>query len=130
MKINREKEGLLLGIRILDFADEKDSFCSKLLADLGAYVIKVERPGGDPSRKIGPFLGNSPHPERSLFFFHNNTNKLGITLNLEHREGKKIFYRLLEKADVLVESFSPGHLKELGLGFEALSGINTKLILV
>jgi len=130
LKINREKEGLLLGIRILDFADEKDSFCSKLLADLGAYVIKVERPGGDPSRKIGPFLGNSPHPERSLFFFHNNTNKLGITLNLEHREGKKIFYRLLEKADVLVESFSPGHLKELGLGFEALSGINTKLILV
>jgi crotonobetainyl-CoA:carnitine CoA-transferase CaiB-like acyl-CoA transferase len=130
MEAKGQKDSFRRGIRILDLADEKASFCSKLLADMGAYVIKVERPGGDPSRKIGPFLGNCPHPERSLFFFYNNINKLGITLNLEHREGKRIFCRLVEKADVVVESFSPGYLKELGLGFEVLSGINPKLILV
>lgn len=124
------RNSLLQGIRILDLADEKASFCSKLLADMGAYVIKVERPGGDPSRKIGPFFGNSRHPERSLSFFHNNTNKLGITLNLEHPEGKKIFCTLVEKADLVVESFSPGHLNDLGLGFEVLIGRNPNLILV
>jgi len=130
MEAKHQKDGLLKRVRILDLADEKASFCAKLLADMGASVIKVERPGGDTSRRIGPFLGNFPHPERSLFFYHNNTNKLGITLNLEHHEGKRIFCRLVEKADVVVESFSPGHLKELGLGFEVLSGINPELILV
>ena len=79
--MEEKKEGLLSGIRILDLADEKASFCSKLLADLGAYVIKIEKPGGDPSRRIGPFLGNSFHPEKSLSFYYNNTNKLGVTLN-------------------------------------------------
>jgi len=121
---------LLEGIRILDLADEKASFCAKLLADMGASVIKVERPGGDVSRKMGPFLGDFPHPERSLFFLHNNTNKLGITLNLEHSEGKRIFRRLVDRVDVVVESFSPGYLKDLGLSFEILSRTNPKLILV
>ena len=74
MEARHQQDSLLKGVRILDFADEKASFCSKLLADMGACVIKVERPGGDPSRKIGPFLGNSPHPERNLFFFYHNTN--------------------------------------------------------
>ena len=77
---------LLDGIRILDLADEKGSFCSKVLADMGASVIKVEKPGGDPSRKIGPFWGNSPTPEKSLFFSYHNTNKRGITLDLEMKE--------------------------------------------
>src|SRR4030043_1096391 len=79
---------------------------------------------------MGPFLGDFPHPERSLFFLHNNTNKLGITLNLEHSEGKRIFRRLVDRVDVVVESFSPGYLKDLGLSFEILSGTNPKLILV
>jgi len=130
MEAKSKKDGLLEGIRVLDLADEKASFCSKLLADMGASVIKIERPGGDPSRKIGPFLGDSSHPERSLFFFHNNTNKLGITLNLEHIEGKKIFSRLVERADIMVESFPPGYLGELGLDFEMLGETNPKLILV
>lgn len=103
-----EREDLLAGIQVLDLADEKASFCSKLLADLGAYVIKVERPGGDSSRKIGPFLGSSPHPERSLFFYYHNTNKLGITLNLEHPMGRKIFLRLIKRMDIVVETFPPG----------------------
>ena len=129
MQATDQRDRLLEGIRILDLADEKASFCTKLLADMGASVIKVERPGGDLSRKIGPFLGDSPHPERSLFFLHHNTNKLGITLNLEHSEGKKIFRKMVDRADVVVESFSPGTLKGLGLSFEILSRTNPKLIL-
>lgn len=70
---------MLRHIRILDLADEKASFCSKLLADLGACVIKVEKPGGDSSRRIGPFQDNLGKKGNSLFFEYNNTNKLGIT---------------------------------------------------
>jgi crotonobetainyl-CoA:carnitine CoA-transferase CaiB-like acyl-CoA transferase len=118
---------LLRGLQVLDLADEKASFCSKLLADLGARVIKVERPGGDPSRKIGPFLEDSPNPEKGLFFFHNNTNKLGITLNLEHDNGKEIFFKLLRKTDVVVET-SPDYLRQNGLGFDVLHIENIGLI--
>ena len=124
------KEDLLAGIQVLDLADEKASFCSKLLADLGARVIKIERPGGDSSRKIGPFLRGVPNPERSLFFYHNNTNKLGITLNLEHEDGKEIFLKLLKKTDIVIETFRPNYLRQIGLGFDVLSRINLKLILV
>ena len=120
---------LLKGLRVLDLADEKASFCSKLLADMGAYVIKVEKPGGDSSRDIGPFWNDTPHPEKSLFFWYHNTNKRGITLNIEHNSGREIFCRLLKKTDIVVETFPPGYLKELGLGFEVLRDINPKLIL-
>jgi crotonobetainyl-CoA:carnitine CoA-transferase CaiB-like acyl-CoA transferase len=121
---------LLKGLQILDLADERASFCSKLLADLGALVIKIERPGGDPSRKMSPFLDDLPNPERSLSFFHNNTDKLGITLNLDHEDGKKIFLELLQKTDVVVESFPQDYLRQIGLGFDVLSLVNQKLILV
>ncbi len=130
MEIKEEKGGLLQDIRILDLADEKASFCSKILADLGATVIKVEKPGGDSSRKIGPFLENLTHPEKSLFFHYNNTNKLGITLNIENNAGREIFFRLLKRTDVVVETFPPGYLEDLGLGFEVLNEINPGLILV
>ena len=130
MNVTSEGDSLLREIRVLDLADEKASFCSKLLADMGACVIKVEKPGGDASRAIGPFLRNSPHPERSLFFCYNNTNKLGITLNLENRDGREIFCRLVKGTDIVIETFPPGYLKELGLGFEILSELNPRLILV
>jgi len=122
--------GLLEGIRILDLADEKASFCSKLFADMGARVIKVEKPGGDPSRRIGPFLGKTPDPEKSLFFYYHNANKLGITLDLEHEEGKKIFLKLLKGTDIVVETFRPGYLKEIGLDFDSLKGTDPKRIWV
>jgi len=125
----REKKGLLTEIRVLDLSDEKGSFCSKLLADMGAYVIKVEKPGGNSSRMIGPFWGGSPHPERSLSFFYNNTNKFGITLNLECDAGRELLAQLISKTDVVVESFPPGYLDTLGLGFDALSEINPRLIM-
>jgi crotonobetainyl-CoA:carnitine CoA-transferase CaiB-like acyl-CoA transferase len=118
---------LLKGLQVLDLADEKASFCSKLLADLGARVIKIEKPGGDPSREIGPFLEDSPNPERSFFFFHNNTNKLGITLNLEHENGKEIFFKLLRKTDVVVET-SPDYIRQNGLSCDALHIENIRLI--
>jgi len=130
MNVTPENETLLGGIRVLDLADEKAGFCSKLLADMGAWVIKIEKPGGDTSRGVGPFLNNSPHPERSLFFYYNNTNKLGITLNLEDSAGREVFCRLLKRTDIVVETFPPGYLKKLGLGFEVLSEINPRLILV
>jgi benzylsuccinate CoA-transferase BbsE subunit len=117
------------GLRVLDLADEKASFCSKLLADMGAEVIKVERPGGDASRWIGPFWGNMPHPEKSLSFWYNNTSKLGITLNLENELGQEIFRRLSNRTDVIVETFPPGYLEGLGLSYEALSEANPGLIL-
>lgn len=122
--------GPLSGIKVLDLADEKGSFTSKLLADLGAHVIKIERPGGDSSQRIGPFLENLPHQERSLSFFYKNINKFGITLNLEREEGRGIFLRLVKKSDVLVETFPPDYLKRLGLGYEVLSKTNPKIIMV
>jgi crotonobetainyl-CoA:carnitine CoA-transferase CaiB-like acyl-CoA transferase len=120
---------LLAGLRVLDLADEKSCFCSKLLADMGAEVIKVERPGGDASRWIGPFWGNMTHPEKSLSFWYNNTSKLGITLCLESKEGQGIFLRLASKADVVVETFPPGYLRKIGLNYEVLSEKNPRLIL-
>jgi crotonobetainyl-CoA:carnitine CoA-transferase CaiB-like acyl-CoA transferase len=119
----------LAGLRVLDLADEKASFCSKLLADMGADVIKVERPGGDVSRWAGPFWNNMPHPEKSLSFWYNNTSKLGVTLNLETEEGGEIFHRLSNRADVIVETSPPGYLDGLGLGYEALRETNPGLIL-
>ena len=119
----------LAGLRVLDLADEKASFCSKLLADMGADVIKVEKPGGDASRWLGSFWGNTPHPEKSLSFWYNNTGKLGTTLNLESQEGQDIFRRLINRTDVIVETFPPGYLDGLGLGYEALREANPGLVM-
>jgi crotonobetainyl-CoA:carnitine CoA-transferase CaiB-like acyl-CoA transferase len=121
---------LLSGITVLDLADEKASYCSKLMADMGARVIKIEQPGGDPSRTIGPFFNDTLQPEKSLSFWYHNTNKLGITLNLEHSDGRDIFRRLLTNADIVVETFPPGRLRDLGLDFESLGKINPGVILV
>jgi crotonobetainyl-CoA:carnitine CoA-transferase CaiB-like acyl-CoA transferase len=120
--------GPLAGLRILELADETGHFCGKLLSDLGADVVKIEPPGGERSRRIGPFLDDIPHPERSLFFWYYNTSKRGITLNLETADGRQLFRRLAIAADVIVETFRPGILTSLGLGYEALSGENSRLI--
>jgi len=125
-----ESFGLLSPYRVLDLADEKGIFCGKLLGDLGADVIKVERPGGDPVRNHGPFYHDEPHPERSLFWFAFNTNKRGITLNIETADGQEIFRRLARTADFVVESFAPGYMDSLGLGYRDLEKINPRLIMV
>jgi len=120
---------VLNGLRVLDLADEKGMFCSKLLADMGADVIKIEPPGGAPARNIGPFVKDEPHPERSLYFWYHNTSKRGITLNLESGEGQEILRRLIGTADVMVETFPPGYLKELSLDYEVLKELNPCLIM-
>jgi crotonobetainyl-CoA:carnitine CoA-transferase CaiB-like acyl-CoA transferase len=93
-------------LRVLDLAGQIGLYCTKQLADLGADVIKIEPPGGDPMRKIGPFYQNEVHPEKSLYWFHFNTNKKSITLDIETEEGREIFRKLAKTADIVVETFS------------------------
>jgi benzylsuccinate CoA-transferase BbsE subunit len=116
-------------LRVLDLAGPMGLYCTKQLADLGADVIKVEPPGGDPSRSVGPFYHDEPDPEKSLYWFHFNTSKRSITLNIEAADGKDIVRRLVAKADIMVETFPPGYLDSLGLGYSALKEINPRLIL-
>ncbi|MBI4641363.1 MAG: CoA transferase [Candidatus Tectomicrobia bacterium] len=125
-----EKGAALHGIRVLELADEKGEFCGKLFADMGADVVKIEPPGGSPTRRIGPFKDDLPHLDRSLHFWHYNTSKRGITLNLETVDGREIFKRLVEKADLLIETFPPGYIGRLKLGYEQLSQINPRLVMV
>jgi len=104
--------------------------CSRILADLGANVIKIERPGtGDAARTIGPFFGDDPHPDKSVLFFYLNRNKKGVTLDLKTKAGVKMAKELIAQADVLLENFAPRVLPSLGLGFETLERINPRLVL-
>ncbi|MFC1965591.1 CaiB/BaiF CoA transferase family protein, partial [Chloroflexota bacterium] len=123
-------EGMLSPYRVLDLTDERGLLCGKLLGDLGADVIKVERPGGDPARNIGPFYHDKPDPEKSLFWFAFNTSKRGITLDIETSVGQGIFKKLVKSADFVIESFSPGYMDKLGLGYPALEKINPSIIMV
>jgi len=123
-------EASLSGYRVLDLTDEKGYFCGKILGDLGADVIKVERPGGDEGRLRGPFHKNDPHSEKSLFWLALNTSKRGITLNIETDDGKAIFLELLKRSDFVIESFPPGYLNRLGLSYEEMSKIKSRLVLV
>lgn len=122
-------ESALGPYRVLDLADEKGMLCARLLGDLGADVIKVERPGGDAGRNIGPFYHDIPHPEKSLYWFAFNSNKRGITLSIETGDGQELFKGLVQTADFVVESFTPGYLDGLGLGYAALSQINPRLVM-
>ena len=105
-------------------------YCTKLLADYGADVIKIERPGsGDPARSMGPFFKDDPHPEKSGLFMHLNTNKRSITLNLKSATGRKILKELVKGVDVLVENFSPRVMPSLGLSYEELEKVNPRLVM-
>lgn len=122
-------ESLLSPYRVLDLTDEKGYLCGKILADLGADVIKVEPPEGDPGRKLGPFYHDIPDPEKSLYWFAFNMNKRGITLDIETADGKQLFERLVKTADLVIESFPPGYMAQLGLDYSPLSKINPRIIL-
>jgi len=119
----------LRGCRVLDLADEKGCLCAKILAELGADVIKIEKPGGDDARKIGPFYQDAPHPERSLWWWFFNTSKRGITLDLQSKDGKVLFQRLAKRADVIVECMNPGEMERLGLGYDEMSKTNKGVIM-
>jgi benzylsuccinate CoA-transferase BbsE subunit len=122
-------ESLLSGLRALDLTDQKGFICGKILGALGVEVIKVERPGGDPSRLIPPYIDNIPNPNKSLYWMAFNTDKKSITLNLEDKKGQAIFKKLVKKADFVIESFTPGYLESLGIGYKALSRLNPKIIM-
>jgi len=123
------KELPLSPYRALDLTDEKGFLCGKILGDLGADVIKIEKPGGEPSRNFGPFFKNIPHPEKSLYWFAYNSNKRGITLDIETMDGREIFKRLVEKVDFIIESFPAGYIEKLGLGYSTLSKTNPGVIM-
>ena len=104
-------------------------YCAKLLADLGADVIKVEPPGlGDPARRRSPFPEDRPHPERSGLFLYLNTHKRSITLSLETEGGRKLFRQLLARVDVLIEDAAPSDRARLGLDEDAVSEQNPRLV--
>ena len=92
------------------------AYAAKLMADLGADVIKIEEPGGDDARRRGPFPGHVPHPEKSGLFLYLNTNKLGVTLNLQTREGQDLLRRLVQNADLLIHNYLPTQMAEVGYG--------------
>ncbi len=124
-------EQALSDVKVLDLTWHiAGPYCTKLLADYGAEVIKVEKPGeGEPARRMGPFFKDDPHPEKSGLFLHLNTNKKGITLNLKSAKGKKILKELIKDVDILVESFRPHVMPSLGLDYETLEQINPKLLM-
>ena len=115
----------LSGLRVLDLTRVlAGPYCTMVLADLGAEVIKVEIPGrGDDARHFGPFVG----PE-SAYFMSLNRNKKSVALNLKHDQGREVFLKLVRRADVLVENFRPGTMDKLGLGYERLSAENPRLV--
>jgi benzylsuccinate CoA-transferase BbsE subunit len=107
-----KRQGALADYRILDLTDEKARLCSRFLADMGAEVIRIEKPGAPPT------------------FSWENLGKRSLTLDLELKAGRSLFQELIKKADVLIESHSPGHLEALGLGYSQLNKINPRLIMV
>ena len=121
---------LLEPYRVLDLCDERGLLAGKILADLGADVIQIEPPGGSSARNVGPFYGDDPHPDKSLFWWAYSTNKRSITLDLEQKDGQALLKKMVAEADFLIESFPPGYLDELSLDYEHLSSINPKLVMV
>ncbi len=120
---------MLAGLTALDLSGLQGQFAGRILADLGMRVIKVEPPGGDPVRGVGPFAEDVPGRERSLRFAFLNGGKESVTLDIATADGKALFLGLAESADVVIESFAPGRLEDLGLGWETLNGRNPRLIL-
>lgn len=121
----------LAGVRVVDFTHHvAGPYCTRLLAEYGADVIKVERPGtGDPSRRAGPFVRDDPHVEGSLLQLHLNVAKRGITLDLKTAAGVEIAKKLAARAQVVVENFRPGTMDRLGLGYGELRALNSSLVM-
>ena len=124
-------ERTLEGIRVVELGDLVSApYCGRLMAALGAEVIKVEPPEGDRARRNGPFPNGDAHPEKSGLFLAMNLDKKSVTLNLWSGEGAQVFRKLAAKSDVVVENGPPGWLKALGLGYESLRETNPGLIMV
>lgn len=125
-------ERALSGVRVLDLTHHvAGPYCTKILADYGADVVKVERPGvGDATRSMGPFPDDTPNPERSGHFLYLNTNKKSVTLNLKSATGQQVLKEMVKQSNVLVENFSPRVMPSLGLGYDTLKKVNPGLAMV
>ena len=121
----------LAGLHVLDLTQGiAGPFGAKMMAVMGADVIKVEPPGGDIARTQPPFLGDDPHPEKSGIYLYLNTNKRGVTLDIAQAAAHGILHRLYGWADVVFEDAAPGWLDARGLGYRALERVNTRAVMV
>jgi len=120
--------GPLTGLRVLDVTGRMGGYCGLLLANLGADVLLIEPPGGDPMRREGPFKQDTPHAERSLSFAAYHTNKRGVVLDLEEADARQRFCELVANADVMLEDKPYGYLDQRGLGYADLLKINSELV--
>ena len=128
-EIDSAVRGPLRGLRVLDLTDEHAQFCGKVLSDLGADVILIEPPKGSESRRLAPFVGDAPDIEGSLYFWHGNAGKRSLTLDMRLPDGAGLLReRVAPKTDVLIESYAPGYLDGLGLGYADLAATNPGLI--
>ena len=125
---NSEPALPLSGYRVVDLAGPMGVYCGKLMADMGADVIKVEPPGGDPMREIGPFIDGIPGPGRSLHWLHFNTNKRSVTLDISTPAGVDALRNLALASDVVLETGPPGYMDTLGLGYESLAAESPGLV--
>src|SRR3954454_11793305 len=116
--------GPLSGLKVVELSHEASSWAGKLMADLGASTIVVEPPGGSAQRSYGPWLDDEPGPERSLWWWHYNTSKKSVVLDIDEDEGRRQFVELVRGADILLESEHPGRLTELGIDYADLASVN------
>jgi crotonobetainyl-CoA:carnitine CoA-transferase CaiB-like acyl-CoA transferase len=122
--------GALADLRVLEVVDESGEYAGRILAGLGADVVKLEPPGGAPSRRIGPFLNDDPHPDQSLYFWHYNVGKRSATVDLDRPEGRGVLARLARRFDVVLAAGPPRDLAARGvLDGDALRRENPRLIL-
>ncbi len=117
-------------LRIIEWCDEKGAWAGKMLADMGAEIIKIEPPAGDATRGYGPFMDDSPDAERSLWYWNYNTSKKGITLDVDTDRGRELFRELVNSADAVIESQAPGRAASLGIDYDDLKSENPNLIWV
>lgn len=118
----------LQGLRVIELANERIAFAGKLLGDMGADVILIEPPGGDPARNYGPFWEDKPGPDRSLWWWHYHTSKRGVVLDLDNAQDRTRLKDLIATADILLETETPGRLAALGLDYDDLRKIRPELI--
>ena len=123
--------GPLQDIRVLDLTEGiVGPYATKLLADYGADVVKVEKPEGDSARQLGPFKDGDHHPEKSGTFFYFNTNKRSVVLDLTTSAGLDSFWGLVDWADIIVEGFQPGVMESLGISWNAIKARRSDISLV
>src|SRR6266542_2119807 len=118
------------GTHVLEIADERGEYAGRVLAGLGADVVKVEPPGGSATRQYGPFLGDEPGPDRSLYFWHYNVGKRSVVLDLETEEGRQALRRLCDDVEVVLDGTDAGYLTGRGLTYDDVRGTNPGLIWV